>query len=197
MGYEDEWYIKVIKWVVERIEKLLKEYGLIRCLIGCGIIVILICSTMNLIIFLWNLKTDIEVKPLIDSVVILEEDKKMDVMCTAKMSENLSVTSLVSELASRMSSKAEAVMLFNDLSELCKGINPQEKELVFPKGVGKSSFGDIIIYSWNTTGKFLMGDMNFREVCAVLFMNDNYIEIYAYGSERLKLGVGISMGTYN
>ena len=145
MGYEDEWYIKVIKWVVERIEKLLKEYGLIRCLIGCGIIVILICSTMNLIIFLWNLKTDIEVKPLIDSVVILEEDKKMDVMCTAKMSENLSVTSLVSELASRMSSKAEAVMLFNDLSELCKGINPQEKELVFPKGVGKSSFGDIII----------------------------------------------------
>lgn len=86
-------------------------------------------------------------------------------------------------------------MLFNNLAVACENITPTEDIIFLPHRAGKISFGEIDVYSWNKTDKHFLSNKRFSEIHVVLFVGDQYIEAYTYGSERLSAELEVSMGT--
>lgn len=75
MYEEDEWYIKLLKWLGEQIQKLLERYGWKKCIIA--ILLLATCLAISVRVFncLWNKETDISVKPTLILILLMEEIK--------------------------------------------------------------------------------------------------------------------------
>lgn len=196
MWEEEKWYKKCFKWIEIQIDNLVDEYGLKKCLIMCGVIGIALSAIIFLLIFCWNLETDVTITPVISTQEVLQEDKEVMVTRTAKMNEGISIDSFLIEAISSMNSDIEAIALFNDLAKACDNVGQKEEVINLPKGAGEIIFEDIGVYGWTRKGKHFLSDKEFLEIHVVLFMSGEYVEAYIYSSERLKLDVGVTMGTY-
>lgn len=123
MYEEEKWYKKLLKWIEKQLENLLEHYGLKKCIIGTMIIGTTVMLLLILFNLLWNMETDISVKPIISMQEVLKEDKEVLITRTTEMSEGISISSLSVDVISSISSEAEAITLFNDLAEACDSIS--------------------------------------------------------------------------
>ena len=195
MYEEEKWYKMLLKWIEKQLENLLEHYGFKKCIIGTMIIGTTVMHLLILFNLLWNMETDISVNPIISMQEVLQEDKEVLVTRTNEMSEGISISSLSVDVISSISSEAEAITLFNDLAEACHSVSQKDKVIVLPKGAGEILFEKIGVYTWTRSGKHFLSDKEFSEIHVVLFMEEQYIEAYIYCSERIKLDVGVLMGT--
>ncbi len=193
---EYSWMKRIGNWIYEKIEELIDEHGVKNFCIGFVLICIAMCMVINVFISLWNLEVDVDVVPIFGFEEVVEEDIEISVMRTAKMSENVSITSLVTDSLSALNSEIEAVSLFTELVEACDNSSKKQEIIFVPKNAGRVCMGEIEIYAWARTGRYWLSDKEFSENYMIMFLGEQYIKVYMGGTKMIGFEVGVEMGTY-
>lgn len=192
MYQEESPIAKVYNRCKERYSNLSIQYGEEKVVMGGMLIILASISVLFLVWGLSTIETNIQIGRMEESVEV-QEETLISVMREAKLDEGYSLSSMIVDGFISFSSEVEAVSAFNEFVGVCSNMKEKEEVITVPKGAGEVSFATINIYMWSRSGEFLLTGNDFKEIHAILIIDDSYVYI-TYNAKTLSFGAAIETG---